>query len=428
MTAAPAPLLAQVPARDSAAVVRQVAPGVTVRQVYRPEGPWRVYVAEIALATPGVAVRAVRACDLPRGRERPTAIARRLRDEGLDPLVLLNADFFDLRGGTGVTENSMVIDGEIAKAVPVSESPFDTFDNAHAQIGLTVAGKPVLERFTFDGLVTLRRREWPLRHVNATPAIGELALLTRWSDAAVRERVARAARIAVRLRRDSSRGDRVLYRVATPAIPLARLVPEAIEAGEPLLAGSARAGDALSRLRAGDRVTIVQRFFPDRGPLQTLVGGWPRVLDAGRSVAADADSVEGTFARFSSVRHPRSAVGFSPDSATLYLVAVDGRQKASAGATLEELATILRDLGAHHALNLDGGGSTALVVGGALANVPSDSSGERPVGNVIAVTRRRRGSAPAMRAAPAGAPPSSCVLPSPLPPGERPRGIRDTRR
>ena len=131
VTTTAAPLLGQAPARDTAAVARQVAPGVTIRRIYRPEGPWRVYVAEIVLAAPGVAVRAVRACDLPRGRERPTAIARRLRDEGLDPLVLLNADFFDLRGGTGVIENSMMIDGEIAKAVPVSESPFDTFDNAH---------------------------------------------------------------------------------------------------------------------------------------------------------------------------------------------------------------------------------------------------------------------------------------------------------
>ena len=412
VTAAAAPLHGQAPARDTVAVVRQVAPGVTIRRISRPEGPWRVYVAEIVLAAPGVAMRAVRACDLPRGRERPTAIAHRLRDEGLDPLVLLNADFFDLRGGTGVVENSMVIDGELAKAVPVSESPFDTFDNAHAQIGLTVAGKPVLDRFSFDGRVTLHRRQWPLRYVNATPAIGELALLTRWSDAAVRESAARTARIAVQLRHDATRGDTVRYRVAMPAMPLARLVPAAIESGAALLAGSARAGDALSRLRVGDRVTIVQRFFPDRGPLHTLVGGWPRVLDAGRSVAARADSAEGTFARFSATRHPRSAVGFSRDSATLYLVAVDGRQETSAGATLEELATILRDLGAHDALNLDGGGSTALVVRGALANVPSDSAGERPVGNVIAVTRRLSGSAPSMRAAPAAAPPASCVLPT----------------
>ena len=404
--AAPVRLAAQ----DSATVVSQATPGVTVRRIYRPEGPWRLYVAEIALATPDVAVRSVRACDLPRGRERPTAIARRLRNEGLDPLVLLNADFFDLRGATGVIENNMVIDGEIVKAVPVSESPFDVFDNAHAQIGITVGGKPVLERFTFDGRVTLQGRDWPLRHVNAAPAVGELALLTRWSDQAVRERVAATAEIAVRMRRDPSRGDTVSYSVAAPAMPLARIAPAAIAEGEPVLAGSARAGDALARLRTGDRVRIVQRFSPDRGPLRMLVGGWPRLLDGGRSVATDADSIEGTFARFSRERHPRSAAGFGPDSATLYLVAVDGRQKTSVGATLAELATILADLGVHDAINLDGGGSTALVVAGALANVPSDSSGERPVGNVIAVTRRP-GSAPLARAGPAAEPPSSCLLP-----------------
>src|SRR5687767_9866199 len=70
VTTAAAPLCGQAPARDTA-VARQVAPGVTIRRIYRPEGPWRVYVAEIVLAAPGVAVRAVRACDLPRGRERP---------------------------------------------------------------------------------------------------------------------------------------------------------------------------------------------------------------------------------------------------------------------------------------------------------------------------------------------------------------------
>src|SRR3712207_7661366 len=49
MTGTHAPLRAQAPARDTAAVTRQVAPGVTVRRMYRPEGPWRVHAAEIAL-------------------------------------------------------------------------------------------------------------------------------------------------------------------------------------------------------------------------------------------------------------------------------------------------------------------------------------------------------------------------------------------
>jgi len=58
-------------------------------------------------------------------------------------------------------------------------------------------------------------------------------------------------------------------------------------------------------------------------------------------------------------RHPRSAVGFSEDESTVFLVAVDGRGR-SAGATHAEMATIMQDIGAYRAMHLDGGGSTTL--------------------------------------------------------------------
>ena len=58
--------------------------------------------------------------------------------------------------------------------------------------------------------------------------------------------------------------------------------------------------------------------------------------------------------------------------------------------TLVELAELMRSLGAWDAMNFDGGGSTAMIVGGRLANVPSDSVGERTVGNVLLVVRHER--------------------------------------
>lgn len=62
------------------------------------------------------------------------------------------------------------------------------------------------------------------------------------------------------------------------------------------------------------------------------------------------------------VRHPRSAVGVNAEGTTLYVVAIDGRQPAhSVGVTLPELADYLKSVGARNALNLDGGGSTALI-------------------------------------------------------------------
>ena len=51
---------------------------------------------------------------------------------------------------------------------------------------------------------------------------------------------------------------------------------------------------------------------------------------------------------------------------------------------------LIRDYGVWNALNLDGGGSTTLVIRGRVANHPSDSTGERKVGNALLVTRGRR--------------------------------------
>ena len=96
--------------------------------------------------------------------------------------------------------------------------------------------------------------------------------------------------------------------------------------------------------------------------------------------------------------HPRSAVGYSQNGRYLYLVAVDGRQPFySDGATLAELAELMTSLGAQYAMNLDGGGSSTLVVEGRdglprILNSPIDNyipGRERPVGNHLGVSVRR---------------------------------------
>jgi hypothetical protein len=405
-----ASLVAAQAAADSVAT-REVAPGVTLRRVARPTGPWVLHVLEVDLRRRELDVRAVRACDRLSGRERPSAVARRLRAEGTDVVAVLNADFFDLEGGTGENENNLVVDGELVKGVEVTESPFDTFDNVHTQFAVTAAGTPLLERFRLAGIVRTPRGRWPLGAVNAAPAPGTLALLTRWADSTTRAVVSRAERgpmASVPLARLAARGDTVRYRVLAPS----RRAGAPSAGWDAFLVGAGAVRRVFARLRAGDRVTVVARLTPDRGALRTLVGGWPRIVRAGVNVAGAADSAEGTFPRFSARRHPRSAVGFSRDSSTLYLVAVDGRRQSSVGMTLAELADAMIALGTFDALNLDGGGSTALVVGDSVVNAPSDSTGERPVGDVLVVTRRPVASAdaPAPRHVPARERPASCVV------------------
>jgi hypothetical protein len=61
------------------------------------------------------------------------------------------------------------------------------------------------------------------------------------------------------------------------------------------------------------------------------------------------------------VKSPKTALGFSKDGKTLFLVTVDGRQTASIGLTLKDMALFMQSIGAYNALNMDGGGSTTMV-------------------------------------------------------------------
>jgi exopolysaccharide biosynthesis protein len=87
------------------------------------------------------------------------------------------------------------------------------------------------------------------------------------------------------------------------------------------------------------------------GNAYNAVGGFRLLLKNGQNVATH------------DIRHPRTAAGISKDGRVLYLVVLDGRQKSySEGATTAETAEWMTSFGAWEALNLDGGGSTALAI------------------------------------------------------------------
>jgi hypothetical protein len=111
-----------------------------------------------------------------------------------------------------------------------------------------------------------------------------------------------------------------------------------------------------------------------------LIGGGPRLLRAGRTVPSEAEAFPGGF--YAS-RHPRTAIGLRADG-RIVLATVDGRQPGlSVGMTIAELAGLMAELRCVEALNLDGGGSTTMVVKGKVVNSPSDPAGERAVSDAI---------------------------------------------
>lgn len=141
------------------------------------------------------------------------------------------------------------------------------------------------------------------------------------------------------------------------------------------------------------RPSIAEGRKPPRGSRETIAGS--HVLIKGGQVVAPA-SETGSFVKGP---HPRTAVGIAEGGRTLLLVVADGRSKIAKGMSLQELAAVLKELGAHDAINLDGGGSSMLGIRDpktgkmVIANKPSDGR-ERPVGNVLGVRVKGRGATP----------------------------------
>lgn len=140
----------------------------------------------------------------------------------------------------------------------------------------------------------------------------------------------------------------------------------------------------LGQLKVGDPLELDLNLNPswDNLGVTQIIGGGPRLLRDGEL------QITGEEERFKDDiligRAPRTAIGITADN-KLLLVTVNGRQPhISVGMTLSELGNLLIELGALQAMNLDGGGSTTMVIRNLVLNLPSDGK-ERPVGNAIVV-------------------------------------------
>jgi hypothetical protein len=142
--------------------------------------------------------------------------------------------------------------------------------------------------------------------------------------------------------------------------------------------------DAISNPAAAD---YLQKGKFKKWKMQTAVGGGPILLQDG--TIQIANNIERKFAGDAiKDKHPRTAMGYTSDGRLILLV-VEGRNPGKAeGATLGHLAAMFQQLGCVEALNLDGGGSSCMLVNGKNTIQPSDKEGQRPVPAVFIVGRK----------------------------------------
>ncbi len=140
----------------------------------------------------------------------------------------------------------------------------------------------------------------------------------------------------------------------------------------------------LRRIRLGDLVELSYQVADPWNQINHAVCGGPRLITDGK---IDVGQDERFAASIISGRHPRTAVALTYEGDLLFVV-VDGRSRRSSGMTLSELASYLKKCGSRYAMNLDGGGSSAMWVKDRIVNRPSDGK-ERPISNGLLIGTKR---------------------------------------
>ncbi len=118
----------------------------------------------------------------------------------------------------------------------------------------------------------------------------------------------------------------------------------------------------------------------------TAIGGGPVLVQNGEiSISNNEEMMFAGKALYD--KHPRTSIGYT-QTGKLILLLIEGRNPDAAGADLQQTAKILKDLGCWEALNLDGGGSSYMLVNGKETIKPSDKTGQRAVPSVFVIRQR----------------------------------------
>ncbi|MET9697360.1 phosphodiester glycosidase family protein [Streptomyces sp. NPDC006529] len=376
---------------ETARTGRPLAPGVRLESYDRLERDRWLRIDELAvdLGAPGVRAEYL-------GGGGPATVAdsaaRHPAGPGRRVVAAVNGDFFDI-GGTGAPLGPGIRGGRLLHA----PAP-----GAGAAIGFGADGAGRILTLGLTGGVTLPNgpdgadgptgprspgspggpgsartpaTTHPLAGYNTArpPAEGYLAYTADWAGGTLP-----AAGPGATAEADVANG-----RVTSVRSP-ARGIPPL--PGVTVLVGRGGAAARVAALRPGDPVTLsaaLRRDDGGRGPLVSALGGRAALVVGGVPQNHDGGPNDASA--------PRTAVGLSRDGRTLRLVTVDGRQRDSAGLTLTGLGRLMHGLGAHDALNLDGGGSTTLLAARSgtsrldLENSPSDGAA-RKVANGLVLT------------------------------------------
>ena len=347
-----------------------------------------IYVAEMSRQNPTLHFEVALANSQVLGKETVRSIAKRRTQRGdRNVVVAVNGGFGvlgDMRGYGGVLENLHIQDGELITQPTDTDACFGVTESgeflstsvqmkANIQIGTHTLEIGCINQRRLDGCkVTLY-----------TPRLGESTHTNRRRGKEV---------ILSGLPLPLTPNYVHPYQVKTVSNNGNSTIPKD---GAILWINAQEKDPSISQLNPGVSGKLTVTLSPPEwNQVRHAVGGRLRLLKNGKINQMLVDKhlenkkrhAPGKRSQELNLSHePRTALGYNAD--TLFLVVADGRQpKYSTGLTLYELASILIELGATEAINLDGGSSSTFVVNDEVVNQPSGRQ-EREVLNAVFITK-----------------------------------------
>lgn len=364
--------------RGGAETTKAFGPGVV--WTHRQTSTQNIHYLRVDLTNPAVRISAGHGHDAVSGRETTSTIAR---SQGAR--AALNADFCNLRGPyAGVPQNIYVRQG-VLKVGPRYRTSIGFAPDKRVRMGFWVTENP--PGWTWSGrLRTAAGAERPLIHLNLDVAPGWVCAFT--DDF-------RSDRCSLGNHEFHDGVEVIVDASGTVSALRANDQPFPIPQGGYCYIGRGEEATWLQQnMHPGEQAALIADTTPAWQGYQTIVGGGPAIVKAGRfyadpiKVFPDGEdfTLEYKHQYYKSL-HPRSLIGLSQDHQTLILAVVDGRalRQGRRGMTLEEAATLMLDLGAYEAMSMDGGGSATMYLKDfGVVNHPSDGT-ERAVANALLI-------------------------------------------
>ncbi len=350
---------------DDSTVVN-VGPGIRYHSVYKTSiGPYNIKILEIDITHPKNKIETVLAKDvLGTGFEKTSSMAKRNSRSGHIVIGAVNADFFGISDPYNpytFLVGSMILNNEYTFG-RISQRPSFAIDTLK---------RLIIDDLGFSAIIkTKQGYSKSISSLNDTVRTNSLVMFNKYFGSSTKTN---NTVTELRLKRVSPLviGDTIKFVVKAKNVGLGNM---SYNPDEYVLSGNGTSKAFLdSTILVNDTIKIVFNTNPFRGQIYSMTGGGPTLVINGTIPSGLQTAV-----------HPRTAVGFNQDSTKIFFVTVDGRQPGfSVGMSLPELANYMLSIGCWNAVNLDGGGSTTMVVRNRVVNSPSDAAGERSVANAL---------------------------------------------